>query len=349
MVFLFNAFSQETQFTDSWKLTTHFGAILPHRQIVNGIVEGHTFATEFSYYHSTLGIKHWQQLYAYPKLGISVLHHNLGNPSELGNAVGVYPFIELSLNHRKINWRLKLGYGFAYIQKPFDVKDNFKNVAIGSHFNALIYANMLWDIELVKRFNLSSGLSIIHYSNASFAQPNLGINIFSLNIGASYSFGNSADKIVNEIAPAENKWNKYLMTGFGVKEISPVKGPKYFVNSYSLNLLRNYSNKASYGFGVDVFYNSSLSDLIAKDSSLNTSGADNFRSGIVGIYAFDFGNISFLVEGGVYFFSKYKKNGWIYNRFSTRYLVGEKLFFTLGLKTHFAVADFFEAGIGIKL
>ncbi len=344
-----NAFSQEVEPDFSVKGTVHLGALLPHRQVVNEIVEGHTVAYELSFYKSTIGKKQWQQVYAYPKVGISALYHNLGNPNELGNAVGIFPFVELPLNQRKINWRLKLGYGLGYIQKPFDVETNYKNVAIGSHFNALIYVNMLWNVKLSNALDVSSGLSIIHYSNSSFAQPNLGINIFSLNSGVTYKFGDKPEKIISEIPVRDRAWEKHLMTGFGLKEIQPVKGPKYFVNTYSFNMLKPIKHKGSFGFGVDVFYNTSLSDLIAKDTTATTSGMDNFRSGIVGIYAFDFGDISLLIEMGGYIFSKYKGNGSVYNRVSSRYTIKEKYFINLGLKTHVAVADFVEVGFGIKL
>ena len=344
-----NAFSQTSESKFGIKETAHFGALLPHRQVVNEIVEGHTFAYELSFYKTTSGGKVWQQVYNYPKIGISALYHYLGNPNELGTGLGIFPFVELPLNNRKINWRLKLGYGLGYIQKPFDVEKNFKNVAIGSHFNALIYANIGWNVKLGKAIDFSTGFSLIHYSNSSFAQPNLGINIFSINTGFTYNFGGTTEQIVSEIQPRERAWQKHVMVGFGVKEIQPVEGPKYFVNSYSFNMLKPFKHKGSFGVGLDVFYNSSLSDLIAKDTTTTLSGLDNFRSGIVGIYAFDFGNISFLVEAGTYLFSRYDGNGAIYNRFSTRYTLGNKFFINLGLKTHIVVADFVEVGCGIKL
>lgn len=353
LVFLFflfvNGFSQEPVPSYSIKETYHLGAILPHRSEVNEIIEGHTQAYELSFYKATIGKKPWQQIYNYPKIGISALAINLGNEKELGMGYGIFPFIEIPLNQRKINWRLKFGYGLGYIEKPFDRESNYKNIVIGSHINAIIHGNMLWSFKVVDAVSASAGLSLIHYSNASFSRPNLGINIVSFNAGLSYNFGAKQAIIVNTLENRPHQWNKQLMVGFGVKEIPPVNGPKYFISSYSFNLIKNRAEKSSYGFGVDLFYNSSLKDLIALDSANTNSNLDNFRLGIIGIYSFDFGRVSLLVEMGGYAFSNYKKNGMIYNRLSSRFHINDKLFLNAGLVTHFVVADFFEAGIGYKL
>jgi hypothetical protein len=348
-LFLFaKGFSQESVSSYSIKGTYHLGAILPHRSVVNEIIEGHTRAYELSFYKSTNGKKTWQQLYNYPKIGLSVLAIDLGNEKELGMGYGFFPFIEIPLNQRKINWRLKLGYGLGYIENPFDRVTNYKNMAIGSHFNAIIHANMLWSVKLGDAINSSAGLSLNHYSNGSFSRPNLGINIVSFNAGLSYNFGEKKDIVKNDIEKRTHKWSKQAMISIGAKEIPPVDGPKYFVSAYSFNLIKIRAEKSSFGFGADLFYNTSLTDLIAQDTNNYTSSTDNFRLGVVGIYSFDFGRVSFLLEMGGYVFSKYKKNGFIYNRMTSRLYISNKLFLNLGLKTHFVVADFVEFGIGYK-
>ena len=283
-------------------------------------------------------------------MGISALFMNLGNPDELGNAYGVFPFVELPLNKAKINWNLKMGYGFGYITNPFDVKTNYKNIVIGSHYNALIYLNMGWEVALGNRFSASSGLSIIHFSNGSFKRPNLGINIASLNLGLKYGFGGVGEQVVSEIPKKEVIWNKQLMVGFGVKEIPPVEGPKYFVNTYSLNLIKQTNSKSTFGVGADIFYNSSLRDLIrTKDLNYEGKSLDYYRAGIVGIYGLEFGDISLLIQMGGYLLTQHKEQGYIYHRVTTRYKVNNRWFFNLGLKTHFAVADFVEFGVGLNL
>ncbi|MBL4670200.1 MAG: acyloxyacyl hydrolase [Flavobacteriales bacterium] len=344
-------FAQDEMPTIGVGVTTHFGAILPHRPLINEIIGGHTQAYEFSFYKPTYGKKEWQKLYSYPKVGVSVLFMGLGNPQKLGKAYGIFPYIDLPLNKKKVvSWRLKIGYGIAYIENPFNRETNFKNVAIGSHINALLYINTGWSLKLSNSISTNLGLSLIHFSNGSFSRPNLGLNIFSLNTGVSYQFGEKKALIKADLEERPHQWRKKIMLGFGIKEIPPAEGPKYVVSSYSFNLIKTRATKSSYGFGVDAFYNSSLTVLLNKDSSTtSTSNLDNLRLGLVGIYSFDFGKISLLVEMGGYVYSKYKGNGFIYHRISSRYNVTEKIFLNMGLKTHFAVADFVEFGIGYNL
>ena len=307
-VFLFfNGFSQETVSPFSIKGAIHFGSIVPHRPIVNEVIEGHSYGYELSFYKSTVGEKDWQQLYNNPKMGVSALATELGNKEELGMGYGVFPFIEIPLNKRKINWRLKMGYGLGYIEKPFDRETNYKNVVIGSHFNAIIYANMMWAIKLGNSISSSTGLSLIHFSNASFARPNLGINVFSLNTGISYHFGEKRKLVVRKMESRPHVWTKKMMVCFGIKEIPPVDGPKYFVSSYSFNMIKTRGNKSSYGFGTDIFYNTSLPDLIIAETGKKVNSFDKLQLGLVGIYSFDFGRISTIVEMGVYVFNNYKK------------------------------------------
>jgi hypothetical protein len=342
-----NCYSQELVFKNGVKETHHFGAILPHRQEVNENVEGHTYAVELSFYRTTSGKRNWHQIYKHPKIGVSALYLNFGNPDELGEAIGVFPFVELPLSQKKVNWRLKMGYGLGYVTKPFDRVTNYKNVVIGSPINALIYLNMLWDIPLGERFNLAPGLSLIHFSNGSFARPNLGVNTGSLNVGFTYNFGEKVELEQKEIEYLNRVWKKQVMVGFGIKEIPPVDGPKYFVNTYSFNFMKQGKAKSSFGFGADFFYNSSIQNLIlTRDSSYQTTGMDNFRLGFSGIYSLNFGKISFLMQMGGYAFTQHKDQGYIYHRFTTRYQMGERLFINLGLKTHYAVADYVEFGAG---
>jgi hypothetical protein len=338
--------SSKSYFSDGFKTTFHQGAILPHRSEVMEVIEKSTQAIEISYSRTTFGKKKWQQIYSYPKIGVSALAINLGNPNQLGKGFGVFPFIELPIIDKRIKWNFKIGYGLGYIQKPFERENNYKNIAIGSPVNALIYANMLGGINISPKLSTSLGLSLIHFSNGSFARPNLGINILSANVGVSYSFGKSENRLSVKYEDRKRVWSKKIMFGVGLKEVPPAGGPKYWVSTYSFNMMKIRSEKSSFGFGADVFYNSSLSELITRDSVSASNNLDNFRLGILAMYSFDFGKVSVSVGMGGYVVSRYKGNGSIYNKLETRYAVNDKLFLRLAMKTHIAVADFIETGVG---
>ena len=331
------------------KATYHYGFIAPHKPLVNEIIKGHTQITELSFYRNTTGKRQWEQYFNHPKTGISAMVINTGNPESLGMAYGLFPYVEYPLNHWKINWNLKIGYGVGYIQKPFNRTSNYKNLAIGSHFNALIFINSLWNYEVSKNLNTSLGLSITHFSNGSLKRPNLGINLFSVNYGVGYRFGSTKAKQVFNEVNKEKVWNSSLALSTGVKEIPPIGGKKYVVSSLAYLWLKTTSNKSSFGGGVDLFYNTSLEPLILRVQQEEPGSMANYRIGLNGTYALSMGKLSLLFQVGGYAYTAYKDNGNIYSKLVSRYSVTDKLFLNLALKTHFAVADYIEYGIGYQI
>lgn len=355
LIFTFIAFlvsdtyAQDSISTYGIGINFHYGFISPHKPLVNEIIKGHTQITELSFFRNTSGTENWEQYYNYPQIGITALFVNTGNRESLGNGYGVFPFINFPLNKKRIKWNLKFGFGVGYIEKPFDRVDNYKNLAIGSNFNALIYLNNVWSLKLTDRIDYNLGISLTHFSNGSLKRPNLGINLFSINSGINYNFGKIVFKEPRNIVDREKSWNKYLVYNSGFKEIDPIGGKKYWINSLSGQLIKNTSNKSSFGFGLDGFYNTSLNVLINRLQNEDKGEAGNFRFGISGIYGLTFNKVSMLFQTGWYLYSPYNGNGNLYTRLSTRYFVTDKIYLNAALKTHYAVADFIEYGIGIKL
>ncbi len=329
------------------QLNYHYGFISPHNVLVNEIVKGHTQMTEFSFFKQTTGKNQWEQFYNYPKIGISSVVINSGNDESLGNIYGLFPFVEFPLNHWKIKWNIKFGYGVGYIEKPFDRVTNYKNLVIGTHLNALIFFDNNWSIPVSKNLNTSVGLSLTHFSNGSIKRPNLGINIFAMNVGLNYNFGNTT---LNEKSDEKRDRNlsQMVVATTGFKEIDPIGGNKYMVYNVSYNAIKVVSNKSSFGVGADFFYNSSLEPLIVRLQNEDLGKKGNINVGLSGIYSLDLGKISMLFQTGGYVYRSYLQDKAVYTRIGTRYRFSGKLFFNLSLKTHFFVADFIEYGIGYK-
>ncbi len=332
-----------------FKTTYHYGFIAPHKPLVNEIIKGHTQITELSFYKKTSGKRQWEQYFNFPKTGISAMIIHSGNMESLGMIYGMFPYVEYPLNKWKVTWNLKFGYGVGYIQKPFDRVENYKNLAIGSHLNALIFFNSLWSYNITKNLNSSLGLSLTHFSNGSLKRPNLGINLLSVNAGVGYEFGSMNPKVVFNNIDKEKKWEGSVALSAGVKEIPPIGGRKYWVSSLSYSLLKTVTNKSSFGFGTDIFYNTSLDPLIQRVQFEDKGVMGNFRLGINGTYGLSMGKLDLLFQVGGYAYTAYEDNGYIYSKLVSRYQISDKLFANVALKTHFAVADFIEYGVGYRL
>lgn len=328
--------------------TFHHGFITPHKPLVNEIIKGHTQILELSFFKNTSGNRQWEQYFNHPQVGVSAFLINTGNQESLGNAYGILPFVEFPLNNWKIKWHLKFGFGLGYIEKPFNRIDNFKNLAIGSHLNALIFANSLWKIPISNQLNSSFGLSLTHFSNGSLKRPNLGINLFSANLGIGYSFGSKNQKVAFNNLNKEKKWDTYAALSMGVKEIPPIGGDKYMVYSFVFQKVKTITNKSGFGFGSDVFYNTSLEPLIIRVQNEDKGLIGNVRFGLHGAYELSLAKLALQLQVGTYLYSAYKDNGNIYSKLNSRYFLTDKLYLNLSLKTHYAVADFIEYGIGYK-
>ncbi len=329
-------------------LTFHHGFIMPHRVEVNEIIKGHTQIVEFSAYKNTTGKRQWEQYFNNPKVGISAVYINTGNKESLGNAYGIFPFVEMPLNHWKITWNLRAGYGLGYIEKPFDRETNYKNLAIGSKFNALIYVNSLWKYKF-KKIESSVGVSLTHFSNGSLKRPNLGINLFSANAGLAYNFGSTKNTIPFNGINKDHNWSKYINLNTGVKEIPPIGGGKYMVYTLSYQMIKTVTNKSGVGFAADGFYNTSLEPLLIRVQNEDIGFRGNLRFGLSGIYTLALGKMEMMFQTGWYLYSPYHGNGNLYTRLNSRYFISDKIFLNLALKTHYAVADYIEYGIGYKL
>lgn len=349
LLFLGKIKAQEKENNLGFKASHHFGFIAPHSELVNEIIKGHVNTIQFDLFKQVDGSKLWEQYYNYPRIGISALFIDAGNPESLGYLYGFFPFIDFPLNHKKISWDIKFGTGLGFVSRPFNRKNNYKNMVIGSHLNALIYFDTHCEIPVTNRLHASTGIALTHFSNGSLKRPNLGINMFTLNYGLSYNFGNTEKVVVETIENREKHWSHIVVANGGVKEIDPIGGKKYFIYNASYNLMRTVSNKSSLGIGADYFYNSSLEPLILRNQHEELGVKGNIRLGLSGIYSLDIGKVSMLFQTGYYGYTKSTSGGHIYTRVGTRYHFSNHLFFNLNLKTHFFVADFIEYGIGYQI
>ncbi len=245
----------------------------------------------------------------------------------------------------------KWGTGIGLVSKPFDRVDNYKNTAIGSKVN--MFASLLLEarFKIRDRTWLTSGFSFSHFSNAAIAVPNLGINIPGLNIGIQYQVGDYKTHLKKDSMPDTDRKIHYLVySAPGIREIHPAGGKKYATGHIFIEGAKFVDKRRKLGLGLDAFYD---------DSNIEVHNRDTMREQIVNRTYFMklgmhlshelvFGRYSALVQMGVYLINNVKSDGPIYHRLTNRFYVNEKLFIDAGFKTHWAVAENFELGIGYR-
>lgn len=330
---------------------THAGFIIAHRNNMGNLIKGHVFGAELNYIFQTNGCKLWHQEYKYPEIGVCVVHLDLANPEQLGSMEAIYPFTNIRLNKlkHKVSLNLRLATGITYVTKSFDRITNHQNEAIGSHVNAFVNIRLNTTTMLTPSWRIDAGAGLSHASNGSYATPNLGLNIASINLGIGYVFGNKeCNYIVDTISPSFKKWQTSIIAVTGIKELEDPGGDKYLAYSLQTNVLRSLNYKNSIGLGIEGFYNNSTKQRWADDSVYTTSFSDIFQAGTKFVYEYHFNRLSFPLELGVYFYKKQHVNGWLFHRIGFRYMLTEHLIANFTLKTHFAKADYFEWGFGYR-
>lgn len=329
----------------------YVGYIIAHHSNMTQLIKKHIFGGELTYVFRTDGSKPWQQIHHYPEIGISALHFDLGNPEQLGTLEAIYPYTNIRMNKlsKKMSLNLRLGLGLCYITKPFDRITNHQNNAIGSHVNGFVNIRLNTGIMVSKSWRIDAGVGLSHASNGAITTPNLGLNMASVNLGVDYVFGNKNLQYKKDsIAKAKREWHPSIIGVAGIKEMMPPGTQRYTAYGLMVNCYKTLNHKNKIGGGIEMSYNNSLKKLLG-DDSLSFSNSNLLRAGVKFCYSFNMHRVSLPVDFGVYFYDNRNYDGRFFHRIGIRYMVTKHLIANVTLITHWAVADYFEWGLGYQL
>ena len=299
------------------------------------------------------GCKLWQLENNKPDFGLCATFMDFGNPKVLGQSYSISPFIEIPLNVKVRASRpiFRISWGLAYLTKKFDIVENHKNIAIGSHFNAFVQYRFMWHFDLSEKFRLEPGIGISHVSNGRFQVPNLGLNLVSLNLGLTYKINDLVCKkpVIDSSTQVASRHELLFWGAFGINDNYPPGNAKMNAYTLSLNYFYNKRNTSKFGLGTDIYYEESyLRELDQYGKSYQTA-LDHLRIGLKFCYSYNVGRISLPIEMGYYAFSKNNEDGPIFHRFGIRYTGAKGLMIQFACKTHWAIAYHFDIGLGYRL
>lgn len=329
-----------------------YGFIIAHNPTMQYFADQHIQKYELNVEKHTFGTKLWQQRFGFPKIGFSISYFDLNNEQHLGNAFAFAPHYNFRFLGRKaFQLRLKTAIGLGYVAKPFNAENNFKNAAIGSHFNLFFSLLLESEWKISARTSLLLGANFSHFSNASFKTPNLGINIPTAELGIAYHLGakraNQEETKESFKAPERGSWS--LNTGIGFNEIYPPNGNKYLAKNVSIMNERKLNHKSSFGVAMDFFYNPAQRKALANDSIFIDKGWENLQFGFSAYYMIHLGKFSAYIQNGYYFKSKDEELGNLYQIVGGRIFLTERINGLVAIKTHFAKAEYLLLGLHLKL
>ncbi len=332
----------------AWRLGLrgNWGWLSPHHASMWYLVEQHAIMGEVFYERPFSGKLDWHHDYVRPLWGLGFLLTDAGSPTNLGRVARLLPYFDLPLARgHKTSLNARIGWGLGWVQHPYDRSDNHRQLAIGSHVNAAVILAL--EVQrTIGRDLIGIGASLDHQSNGSLQVPNLGINLVTLNISWRHGFGEMrtfrtpADTLHTDV----RGWTTEVMTAWGYQEVEPFGSGQHSVFILSGSMYRRFAPKSSFGAGVDLFNKASLT---IRDPEL----ADGPRAALTQLgahigYVLHFGDLSILIDQGVYLVSPIDEATALYQRIGMRQRFCRRFFANLSLKTHFGAADHFELGIG---
>lgn len=329
----------------------HYGFVIPHHENMIHLTPQHLTMLEADVLQATNGDRLWERQHRFPLKGISILYSDLGGAQYLGQVIACLPYLDFNLTRKhKVNLYFRFGAGVGYLTKKFDRLENYKNIAIGSHFNAGIQMmyEMRW--KCTPRLHLTAGACLTHFSNGAIKTPNLGINIATVNAGLAYKMNArvASMKPFEKPEPLLHPW-QFSVTGiFGVSELYAAYGPKFkaFVISGTAVKAVGKRSKRLLGVGLDIFYDEANIESLARLGTPVTHNLEVVRPGLNVTHTLVFSHLSLIMQLGGYVYTLYKTDGYCYDRIALQYRFKKHYNLHLALKTHLFRADMIEYGIG---
>jgi len=347
----FSSFAQLSKGNFNITSTIGYGFIIRHSNRMGQIASTHFNLYEISLRKITNGNREWHAPYHYPEFGIDVGFFPFKNPI-LGNGAFAIPFIEKKLAKSvKSSLNFKIGYGLSYVSNPYNPENNFQNVAISTHVGYALRGEISYSYKISSYLKIRTVVMLTHFSNASFTQPNAGLNIPIIGVGVSYQPNAKKFSIIPDtFSHAYEKKLKFnIIAAATVKEVGLPGGKKYWGFNMISYLNRRINRKSALNIGLDLFINSAQKHFIETDTTLGGRKPDFKQAAITIGHELFINKLSLVTQFGSYFYSPYPNLKPFYQRYFLKYQINKHFFAGVSLKCHFGTAEYVEVVTGIKL
>ncbi len=307
------------------------------------------------------GKKDWEQRRRYPVVGIGLAYTNYGMDSVYGRVFSIYPNIEIPLiTGNRLRWTLRIGDGAGFVTKKYSRIPDFDtlNNAISSTLND--YASFMTDVRyhLNDHWEFQTGLNFSHISNASFRQPNLGINMYGAHIGIKYyPVTSTVHHIKRDLKPLKNRWLAQVRLTMAFNESNAPLGPTYPIYLATAYASKRWISKNKMFAGFDYSYHQQVYAYLLDNSFVpaGTERRNSYKVAAIAGNEFMLGKVGVVLQVGYYvkpnFLSQskyYQKLGGNYYFVQNEKGIIKEAYLCAFLKTHLSVAELAEFGVGMS-
>jgi hypothetical protein len=347
LLFSVNCLGQSSCFRDyTLNFKYHYGFIMKHSENMAHLANQRPSAFELELSQQTTGKQRFAQLYNFPRIGISAHYYLMDRHKPLGNMLGIYPHISfIIIRQKKHELNFRVGWGLGYIERRFDLNDNYKNNLISSRINYTLSGRLNYTFK-IGRYNINAGIGLLHFSNGAMKVPNLGINVPTIHLGIGLNPKENPEFKKDSLPPYKRSWNFYLSTSGGIKRIYPVNGSAFFLSSTSIYFGRSLNRKSTIMMGTDIMYDpSGKHDFDGDEMGIKFI---DFKWGLTAGHELSFSRISLLTQFGYYLYDPLKLAKPVYQRYGLKYYINKNYFAGIALRAHFGTADLVEYSLGVK-
>jgi hypothetical protein len=336
----------ETQSQHAWSFRAYPGFLAAHHedmQAMGSHVLGLEAAREWRIDKEGELAKNQKQPFA----GIGLNHIRLFNDIS-GNVSSLFGYYDAGFyGNEKTSYRFRLTAGIGMLSRQWDVYTNPKNRAIGSRFNGMMQAAVYVQTPVSPRKQAQFGLSLIHYSNGNFGQPNLGINMPCLFLGIKQFDGNN--RFYQPRYP-ENpntvEWQPSIR--FGKKQMSMDDPRNIFNYLAELKLLYPHKPYRFWTAAITGFYDRTY--VYTKFQPLPAATADKITEiAISGGHEYRVGRVGVMADMGFYLYRPDNTKRMYYQALGVKYYASSSLTAMVRMRTHLSMADYLEWGVSYRI
>lgn len=149
-----------------------------------------SFSTHLKYSFQFQPNTYTDRIYGSAYQGIGMAYYSLGEWKQLGDPIAFYLFqgARIAELAPRLSFNYEWNFGISTGWHPYDRDYNPYNKIIGSKVNAYMNASFFLNWILSSQLDLTTGISLTHFSNGNTSIPNAGLNTVGMKIGLVYKF-----------------------------------------------------------------------------------------------------------------------------------------------------------------
>lgn len=325
-----------------WGLKAYRSFVLPHNVAMTEMMSSSTAIEAGRFWRVDSGGR-VDAIQHHPTVGLSVHYFQLGKDLN-GNSIGINASYDAGVPMgKRSSLRARLAVGAGYLTQQFDIYNNAKNRAIGSHINGFMQVMGYVQTPIADQWQLQLGLGLSHYSNGNWSMPNLGINLPGLMFGINRT--DARNRFVKFKQPRGERVVWEFGTRTGRRQMS-IDDPRN-IAVYLMEFSGNYPHNEFRGWrgGINVFFDRTY--LFEKFQPLPM----NYKMGRVTELALTVGHeyrinrVGFVADMGFYLYRPNDSKRKYYEAIGLKWYVSDHIILMNRLKAHLTSADYFEWGI----